>query len=71
MTFLKTAILSEILQNLMAPQRLISDNMDGLVLQDRSISIVYALEILQSCSNPYGSGHEGAAVLLPGFAIIW
>ena len=27
--------------------------------------------ILHGLVTPYGSGHEGAAVLLPGFAIKW
>ena len=32
-----------------------------------------AKDIMQSFSKKksYGSGHEGVAVLLPGFAIIW
>ena len=43
------------------------------LVQDCSISITNALQILQSCTKPstYGSGHGGAAVVLPGFAITW
>ena len=53
---------------------------DGLV-QERRNSIANALELRLSCTNPwisynthnntYGSGHEVAAILLPGFAINW
>ena len=31
----------------------------------------YEMLIIQTSNRTYGSGHEGGAVLLPGFAIIW
>ena len=47
---------------------------NGLI-QDCVYSSAFAMELLQTCAKPliwsiYGPGHEGVAVLLPGFAII-
>ena len=32
---------------------------------------IHYMEVIKYISKWYGSGQEGAAVLLPGFAIIW